>query len=325
MAESQYKQEIENIMSRLRAAGVQNVEQEEQDVSKRYNLLVHEWRVPATEATRTVVQAMLKKHGIETRYWQTGGTAPVVTVDQVKADNEWISLKAKVVQIWENRSEKVARTGLIGDNTGVIKFTIFAKNEDIIPNNFTEGSSFLFGNVVSSVWNGQFSVKGNKNSTITPLNDEVEVSRKTETITGVITTVSSGSGLIKRCPECNRATSKGSCGEHGKVEGRFDLRIKAVLSPFGTNDLIDLIIGTEPTEMLTNMSIEKAKEIAMDALDTEVIDDMIKKQIVGKYYEVTGAMLQKDSMLVESIKPASVCTVKTLADAMTEVKEKGGN
>jgi len=321
---AEYKIEIKDILNRLRSAGVQNVEQEAADVSTRYYMLVNEWRVPAAEATRTVVQAMLKKHGIETKYWQTGGTAPLVTVDQVKADNEWLSLKARIVQIWENRSDKVARTGLIGDSTGVIKFTVFAKNEDIIPSNFTEGESYLFENVVSSVWNGQFSVKGNKNSTITPC-DAVEASRKTETITGVITTVSSGSGLIKRCPECNRALVKGACGEHGKVEGKFDLRIKAVLSPFGGNDLIDLIIGTEATEALTGLSVAAAKDMAMEALDSAVIEDRFSKDIIGRYYEVVGAMLQKDSMLVESVKPTTVCIAKTLAEAMEEVKVQGGN
>ena len=324
MAESKYKQEIDNILNRLKSAGVQNVEQEAADVSTRYGLLVDEWRVPATEAVRTVVQAMLKKHGIETKYWQTGGTAPVVTVDQVKADNEWLSIKAKVVQIWENRSDKVARTGLIGDSTGVIKFTIFQKNEDIIPAEFTEGESYLFENVVSSVWNGQFSVKGNKNSTITPC-DAVEAGRKTETIIGVITTIGTGSGLIKRCPECNRALVKGSCGEHGKVEGKFDLRIKAVLSLFGTNDLIDLIIGTEATEALTGLSVAQAKDMAMESLDTQVISDKFTKELIGRYYEVVGAMLQKDSMLVESIKPTTVSTTKAIADAIEETKTKGGN
>ena len=318
---NEYKIEIKDILNRLKSAGVQNVEQEAADVSTRYYMLVNEWRVPAAEATRTVVQAMLKKHGIETKYWQTGGTAPLVTVDHVKADNEWLSLRAKVVQIWENRSDKVARTGLIGDSTGVIKFTVFAKNEDIIPDGFAEGNSYVFENVVSSVWNGQFSVKGNKNSTITPC-DAVEASRKTETITGVITTIGTGSGLIKRCPECNRALVKGSCGEHGKVEGRFDLRIKAVLSLFGTNDLIDLIISTEATEALTGLSVAKAKDMAMDALDTQVISDKFTKELVGRYYEVTGAMLHKDSMLVETIKPVNVYSPESITEAL---KEAGGN
>jgi len=34
--------------------------------------------------------------------------------------------------------------------------------------------------------------------------------------------------IIKRCPECNRQTKSGACAEHGKVEGIYDLRIKAV-------------------------------------------------------------------------------------------------
>ena len=323
MAENKYKPEIDNILSRLKAAGVTSDEKEIQEIELKFTLLVVEWRVQPTEAAKTVTMAMLKKHGIETKYWQTSATAPVVTVDQVRADNEWLSLKAKVVQIWENRSDKVARTGLIGDSTGVIKFTIFQKNEDIIPERFQEGDSYLFENLVSSMWQGQFSVKANKTSTITPCED-VEVSRRTETITGVITAVSQGSGLIKRCPECNRALVKGACGEHGKVTGKYDLRIKAVFSPFGGNELIDLIIGAEVTEALTGLSIEKAKHIATEALDTQVIEDQFRRELVGRYYEVAGAMLSDSVMLVESIKHVNICTQEALAEALKEAGA-GGN
>jgi len=319
---AEYKQEIEHILSRLKSAGVEVNVKEELEITNRYAQLVKEWRVPTTEAARTVIQASLKAHGIETRYWQTGGTAPMVTIDQVKADNEWLSMKAKVVQLWDNRSDKVCKTGLIGDGTGVIKFTVFEKNSDIVPNGFQEGASYLFENMVSSVWQGQFSVKGNKNSKITPLTEEIGVSRKTEALTGVITAIQSGSGLIKRCPECNRALTKGSCGEHGKVDGIFDLRIKAVFSPFGTDDQIDLIIGTEPTEKYMNLSIQEARELAAEALDAGVVADAMKKQITGRYYKVTGAMLQSDSMLVENIEPVNVCAAASLATAHKEI---GGN
>ena len=321
MAENKYKQEIENILSRLKADGVTSDEKEIQEIEQKFSLLVTEWRVQPTEAAKTVVMAMLKKHGIETKYWGgAGGKAPLTTVDQVKADNEWLSLRAKVVQIWDNRSDKVARTGLIGDGTGVIKFTIFQKNEDIIPEGFAEGGSYLFENIVSSVWQGQFSVKANKTSTITPC-DDVEVSRRTETLTGVITQVSGGSGLIKRCPECNRALVKGACGEHGKVTGKYDLRIKAVFSPFGGNELIDLIIGAEVTEALTELSVEKAKHIATEALDTQVIEDQFRRDLASRYYQVEGAMLSDSVMLVESIKHVNICTQEALAEALKE----GGN
>lgn len=324
MAENKYKQEIDNILSRLKAAGVQSDEKEVQEISDKFSLLVTEWRVQNVEAAKTVVMAMLKKHGIETKYWGgAGGKALVTTVDQVHADNEWLSLRAKVVQIWDNRSDKVARTGLIGDSTGVIKFTIFQKNEDIIPERFQEGDSYLFENLVSSVWQGQYSVKANKTSTITPCED-VEVSRRTETLTGVITQVSSGSGLIKRCPECNRALVKGACGEHGKVTGKYDLRIKAVFSPFGGNELVDLIIGAEATEALTGLSVEKAKDIATESLDTQVIEDQFKRELVGRYYQVEGAMLSDAGMLVESIKPVNICTQEALAEALQQA-QAGGN
>lgn len=319
-----YKPEIDSILSRLKAAGVQSDEQEVQEITSKFTLLVTEWRVQPAEAAKTVSQTMLKKHGIETKYWGgTGGKAPLSTIGMVKADNEWLSLKAKVVQVWDNRSDKVARTGLIGDATGVIKFTIFAKNEDIIPEGFAEGGSYEFTNLVSSVWQGQFSVKANKTTTIAPCED-VEVSRRTETVTGVITTISGGSGLIKRCPECNRALSKGQCGEHGRVNGTYDLRIKAVLSPFGGNELIDLIIGAEVTEALTGISVEKAKEMAMETLDTAVVEDQFRRELVGRYFEVTGAMLSDSGMLVESIKPINICMQEALAEALREAGT-GGN
>ena len=319
--DKQHKSEIENIINRLKTAGVQIDEQEKHEIEQKFNQLVVEWKVPPTEAMRTVTQAMFRKHGIDTKYWAAGGKAPQTSIDLVKADNEWLSLKAKVVQIWENQSDKIAMTGLIGDETGVVKFTIFTRNENIIPKDFAEGASYLFENMVSSVWQGQFSVKANKTSTITPCED-VEVSRRTQTVTGVIVAISSGSGLIKRCPECKRALSKGQCGEHGRVDGIYDLRIKAVFSPFGTNDQIDLVIGTVPTETLTGMSIAQARDIATEALDAAVIDDQFRRDLVGRYYEVTGSMLSDSGMLVGSIRPVNICTQEALAEAL---KEAGGN
>ncbi len=319
--ENKYKSEIENILNRLQTAGVQVDEQEKQEIEHKFNQLVVEWKVPSAEAIRTVTQAMLRKHGIDTKYWAAGGKAPQTSIDLIKADNEWLSLKAKVVQIWDNNNDKITRTGLIGDETGVIKFTIFARNTDIIPEGFAEGASYLFENVVSSVWQGQFSVKANKTTTITPCED-IEVSRRTQTVTGVIVAISSGSGLIKRCPECKRALSKGQCGEHGRVDGVYDLRIKAVFSPFGTNDQIDLVIGTVPTESLTGMSVAQARDIATEALDATVIDDQFRRDLVGRYYEVSGSMLSDSGMLVESIKHINICTQDALAEAL---KEAGGD
>lgn len=320
--QKEHKSEIENILNRLKSSGVQIDEQDKKEIEQKLNTLVDEWRVLPSEAIRTVTQTMMRKHGVETKYWGgVAGKAPLTTIDLIKADNEWSSIRAKVVQIWENRSDSVAKTGLIGDETGVIKFTIFAKNTDIIPEDFAEGKSYHFENLVSSIWQGQVSVKANKTTTITPC-DDVEVSRQSETLTGVITAISSGSGLIKRCPECKRALVKGMCGEHGKVDGTYDLRIKAIFSPFGMNDLIDLVIPAGPTEALTSLSVAKAKEMAAESLDTATVEDKFRKELVGRYFEVIGNMLPNSGMLVESIRLVNICNQEAIAEAL---KEAGGN
>lgn len=315
---TEHKSEIENIMNRLKAAGVQPDEQEKKEIEQKFSQLVSQYRVSNPEAVRTCIIAVLRKHGIETKYWSgAGGKAPLSSVDQLKVDNEWISLKANIVQIWENRSDTVARTGLIGDGTGVIKFTIFARNEKIIPDDFKEGNSYFFENLVSSIWQGQISVKANKTTTITPCKT-VEVSRRTQTLIGLIVAIMAGSGLIKRCPECNRALVKGQCGEHGKVEGKYDLRIKAVFSPFGTNDHIDLILPAEPVESITGLSIDKAKQMVMEAFDAMVIEDLFREKVIGRYYKVSGGALP-NGMLVESIKPLNICTQEAITEALKEI------
>ena len=320
MSKEQHKEAVDNIAARLKQAGVQKDETE--DISYRYGMLVDEWRVPPSEAIRTVTTAILKKHGINTKGWTPGGSSVPVKVDQIAQDNEWINLKGKVVQIWDNRSDAIERTGLIGDETGVIKFTIFKKNEDIIPEQFVEGKSYNFQNFVTSIWQGQFSIKSNKTSKIEEC-ENINAARKTEQRVGLIVSILDGSGMIKRCPECNRAIVKGSCQEHGKVQGKHDMRIKAVFSEYGSNKNYDLIVGTGPTEKVMGMKVSEAMTKCIEEMDTEWVTNQLMEIMTGKYYEVDGSVMQDTSILVTDINPAKPCTKKEIEKAIQEIK--GGN
>ncbi len=116
---------------------------------------------------------------------------------------------------------------------------------------------------------------------------------------GAIVDVQSGSGLIKRCPQCNRALVKGACGEHGRVEGIYDLRVKAVLDD--GEKVQDILLNRKVTENLVGITLDKAKEMATEALDQAVVLDAIKSKLVGRYFVVSGTKLDR-FMLVESIK-----------------------
>ena len=223
-------------------------------------------------------------------------------IAEIKEQSRWIDLRAKVVQLWDPTSETISQTGLIGDETGVIKFVKWAKAE--LPD-LVEGESYLFKNVVTDEFEGRFSVKLNRTSGIMPLEEEVEVSPQEAKFTGAIVDVQKGSGLIKRCPICRRMLNKGVCGEHGKQEGTYDLRIKAVLDD-GVK-VQEVLINRERTESLMGISMEEAKTMAMEALDHEVVKGMIEERLLGRYYSVSGPTVDR-YILVEMISPAKPTT-----------------
>ena len=74
-------------------------------------------------------------------------------------------------------------------------------------------------------------------------------------VRGVLIDIKKGSGLVLRCPDCNRVTQKGMCMVHGKVQGKHDLRIKGVLDD-GTG-AVTVILGKELTEKLSGKTMEE--------------------------------------------------------------------
>lgn len=318
MASNIIKEESKKIQDRFGKAGVQI---DEKEIEGRMSTLIDQFKVPTAEAARTVISFFRKQHNISFDDMRgTQGDATETPIGDIEvADGHWVSLKAKVIQLWDSRSEAVSQTGLIGDETGTTKFTIFTKGSEAHPT-LEEGKNYSFANVVTSVYQGQVSVKVNKNTKITELLTDIEVRQKTDTITGVITTLASGSGLIKRCPECHRALVKGACGEHGRVEGTYDLRIKAVFMPVSSPEAVDLLINAEVTGTLTGITLDQAKEMAMEALDQEVVADEIRRKITGRYFKASGSMLPSKTMLVESIETVNIATPENVATLIKSIE-----
>jgi replication factor A1 len=111
--------------------------------------------------------------------------------------------------------------------------------------------------------------------------------------------IQDGSGLIKRCPICNRALIKGTCMEHEKVDGILDLRIKAVVDNGIT--VQEALFNREITESISGITLEDAKALTEATLvDPDVVLDEMKKQLLGRYYTMSGSILDR-YMLVENI------------------------
>jgi replication factor A1 len=253
------------------------------EIETRLNALINDFKVPADEAKRSVINYFIKQHRSTQGRANTTIESAYAKISDVSDEDRWLSLKVKVVQLWEPNSPSIAQVGLLGDESGTIKFTNWASAHLPL---VEEGKSYAIRNVVTKSWQERFSVSFNKTTEITPVDEEVSVVRAEEHRTGVIIDVQSGSGLIKRCPDCGRLVIKGSCPEHGKVESVYDLRIKAVLDD--GEEVHDVLFNCDLTEKLTGITLEAAKDMAIDALDQNIVSDTITDMIVGRYYSIRG-------------------------------------
>ncbi len=273
-----------------------------EDIEERLDKLVNKFKVPMDEAKRSVVNYFLKEHDIARSEFYTSqdyGESPLVNVVDITGEGKWVTIKGKIVQLWDNNHESISQVGLIGDESGTIKFTKWARDD--FPD-VEVGKCYLFSSVVSKEWNDKIEVSLNKNSSIEEIDEDIEVGTSTVNFTGAMVDIQSGSGLIKRCPECNRALTKGACTEHGKVEGVYDLRIKAVMDDGVVTQ--EALINRETTELVTGITLDDAIAMAADALDQAVVLDLIKNKLIGRYYTVTGPRMDR-YILVDSIEQES--------------------
>jgi len=280
-----------------------------EDIESKLDELTNKFGVPVDEAKRSVVSQYLKESNIPRGEFYGKDSSPVKVRD-ISSEGQWVSLKAKVIQLWQSESDSIAQVGLIGDETGTIKFVNWAKSARPL---VEESKCYVFKNVVTDSWQGRFQVNFNKNTDIQEIEEDIEVGSSVEDITGAIVDIQSGSGLIKRCESCNRALVKGSCGEHGKVEGKYDLRVKAVIDD--GKIVRDAILNREITEKLTGITLDAAKKMAEEALDPSKVVDVITEQLMGRYYRVKGPKVGR-YILVEEMERAVPVSDGDIQDAI---------
>lgn len=262
---------------------------EQDDVEERLRAMVEEYTVPVDEAKRSILRHYADEADDDIDgIGMTGGGTTEANVEDITSSDEWVSLEASVVQLWDADHETIQQTGLIGDETGRVKFTVWADND--LPA-VEEDEAYRFENVVTDEWQGRMSVNVNSQSSINALDSDIEAAEDSTTLTGALVDIQSGSGLIERCPEedCTRVLQNNRCSEHGEVDGEFDLRIKGVLDD---GDAVQhVIFDRDVTEAITGTTLQDAKDAAQEALDTSVVEQEMTKQLVGRYYEVEGPVM----------------------------------
>src|SRR5699024_4774252 len=256
------------------------------EIEERLDTFVNDYHVPIEEARQTVTNNYYDQTESDPELLRENNEhRDIRTINPTAAG---VDITGKVVELWESDADAVGQVGLMGDETGRIKFTAWAKSD---LDTLEEGAVYQLENVVTGEYQGRYSVKLNSNTRVTPSDETIEVGDNTTEVEGALVAIQSGSGLIKRCPhdDCTRVLNDGRCSEHGEGEGEFDLRVKGVLDD--GYDVEEVIFNQEMTEDLAGSTLAEAKERAMDTLDTAVVGDDIRADIIGGYYRVAGPKL----------------------------------
>lgn len=240
-------------------------------------------------------------------------------------------LSAEARDVTVKGAPKTVYSGIMADDTGKIQYSAW--------NDFSlkEGETICVKNAYIRSWKGipqlnlgdrcevsRVNVDFETVDTSSPLKTVDEVSRigggLDITIEGLIVDIKAGSGLIRRCPQCNRSILNGTCTAHGQVEGIPDLRLKVVVDD-GTG-AIGAIVNRTDTEKLTGVSMAAAQGLASVQGEGIVGREMAGKALM-KRVRITGNVMSDNfgpSMIVKKMDTVEVDLEGEAAKLLEEVE-----
>ncbi|MEM2900124.1 MAG: hypothetical protein QXT63_04980 [Thermoplasmata archaeon] len=239
-----------------------------------------------------------------------------------------ISVQKKEVTI--DNEPVFVYSGVIADETGKVNFSSWSDFS------LNEGEVIKISNASVKTWKGMPQLSFDARAvlerlpdSVLPKLDELNTNRIVTiekildvggasyvTAQGVIIDVKGGSGLILRCPECNRVLQNDMCQQHGKQKGSIDLRAKTVLDD-GIGAILT-ILNREITENLLGMTLEECQNYARERINMDAVRDKLVELLIAQPIEVAGNVTKDETgiMLIAEnakfIKP----DLKSLAEEM---------
>lgn len=220
------------------------------------------------------------------------------------------TVRVKMIQNWEPRHENMLQSGLLGDETGTVKFITWKeRNNEFLGEShdklLEENKVYSIYYAVVDEYNGNLSLNISDSMALEEEGADIEVASGETEVTGAFVNFSPNSGLIKRCPVegCNRALSRQNyCPVHEiQSNSKYDLRIIGVIDD--GKDAHNVIIQRDETEKITGITLEKAMDMAEN--NPLGLDDVIMKMkevLTGRYYTCRGSDID-GTVLVTSCTP----------------------
>lgn len=279
---------------------------------------VHQYGVDLTTAKRTICNDF----DVELSDVRVSNVVPVEEVTEL---DQGYDIEVTYLEDWDT-SESVAQSGLVGDESGVIKVVTFTSATGV--SKLTTGESYRIENAYSSTNQGEIELVFNSGTEITHLPDtSIDVEDSQTEYTGTIVKLKYGSGLITRCDhdDCSRTLTNGQCAEHGPQNGTNDLRIKATIDDGSEANPPTAVFDADMVAELTGITLEDAIELSADHVDASIVSDRLREHTLGKRLTVTGTAYENersDTIAVNSVTDESGLEHADIDDALVTARSK---
>lgn len=299
------------------------ISNELQDISK---------RIDDDERITLVTAAILEEAGIDNARREirargemsSGGGESVDEIADIGAESEpWVGgFEATVVEKYENDDESIAFTGLLADESGDIRFTVW----DGASVNMEEGEDYRFRDVAVDEYQGSHSISVNEYSTVKETDSGPSIAKEdlVDVFEGFVVGFGDPMGLVTRCPECDRVTeSLHECPDCGDIDGYHALRSKFILDDFESpktvyldNDQTETIIGTTLDDVLT--------QVQGEGITMEQVSNSIKAGLHGSILRVEGRERMAGVFAddVEHVDEPTADDLESLKDDIPEVTDQ---
>ena len=242
-------------------------------------------------------------------------------ISNVEVRGKIVSIEPREVDIGDEK--KIVYSGIMEDETAKIRFTAW-KNFEL-----KEGDAIRIRGGYIRSWRGAPQLIFDENSEVEKLDEDIKYEpyviplyKVVERgggidllIEGMVLEIRRDSGIIFRCPQCGRKLKEGICDEHGEVEGKPDLKIRALIDD-GTG-AVDVIFNKELSEKLLEKKLEEYMKVAEEAMDYGIVYEEIVDKLLAYPVRVYGESRQSDFIISIVAKEAD----KIKPDIEKEVEE----
>ena len=142
-------------------------------------------------------------------------------------------------------------------------------------------------------------------------------------VEGIVVALSPPSGVVYRCPTCQRSVTKGLSRLHGAVSGVADLRARLVLDD-GTGALT-VNLGRAQTEKLWGRSLDQALDALREVPDPDRLSELLFENVFGRRLRATGRASLDDfgvTVQPETVEEVRFDPAPRLAELTRELVER---